>query len=53
MAGEGTVPPVMLMALPLDVTSLRMVVYFLGAIVIIEEIFLGRFWVFREGRSWV
>jgi len=44
----GTVPPVMLMALPLDIISLRVTVCFLGTIGVVGEIFFRKVWVFRE-----
>ena len=48
MASGGTIPPVVVMALPLDVAPLRMMIYFLGAIGIVKEAFLGKFLVFWE-----
>ena len=38
-------PPMALMALPFDMVPLRVTVCFLGAIDVMAEAFLGRFWV--------
>ena len=49
MAGEGTVPPMALLVLPLDGMPLWVMIYFLEAINTREWAFCGIFWVGWEG----
>ena len=51
MAGEGTVPLVVLMALPLDVALLRVTICFFGAMDAVKEAFEEGFWFLRERSS--